>query len=86
MGYATSPLNESVLPSQLDNILVPISLFHLGGEEQCGLTLFYIHRNWSIFINIHALYYGVSDERSKPIIVGVLYINGKGTPSAFIQR
>ena len=26
----------------------------------------------------------MSDERLKPIIVGVLYINGKGTPKAFI--
>ena len=43
-----------------------------------------MHKNESIFINIHALYKGVNDERLKPIIVGALYINGKGTPSAFI--
>ena len=34
--------------------------------------------------NIDTLYQGVSDERLKPIIVGALYISGKGTPLAFI--
>ena len=43
-----------------------------------------MHKNGSIFINIHALYKGVSNEHLKPIIAGELYINEKGTPLAFI--
>ena len=31
--------NESVLPSQHDNLPVPVSFFHLGGEEQCRLRV-----------------------------------------------
>ena len=35
----SSCTNESVLPSQHDNLPVPISFIHLGGEEQCGLRV-----------------------------------------------
>ena len=37
-----------------------------------------------IFSLIYVSSIKVCDERLKPIIVGVLYIDGKGTPSAFI--
>ena len=48
---------------------------------------FVLHaQKWEVLINIHAFFQDVSDERLKPIIVGTLCINGKGTPSAFIER